>query len=227
MMDFQAGDANLRDPLEALAGSLLSKKWSMLRGIRNASSNWVGKTIMSIVMGVLILSFAVWGIADIFRGLRPVDRSPRSATPKSRTEQFRQTYNDRLQQIGRQFGRPLTQDQARGLRHRPPGAAAGDRGSRARRGRAPARARPVRRRDHADDPDRSEFQGHQRRIRSEPLPAGDPPVRLHRAALHRRAAQGRAAAADRRHRHRRPRAVERRCCRRSASSRTSSARSTI
>ncbi|MEA2914459.1 MAG: peptidyl-prolyl cis-trans isomerase, partial [Bradyrhizobium sp.] len=32
----------------------------MLRGIRKASSNWLGKTIMSVVMGVLILSFAVW-----------------------------------------------------------------------------------------------------------------------------------------------------------------------
>ncbi len=40
----------------------------MLRGMRKVSSNWVGKTIMSVVMGVLIISFGVWGIADIFRG---------------------------------------------------------------------------------------------------------------------------------------------------------------
>ncbi|ABD07498.1 PpiC-type peptidyl-prolyl cis-trans isomerase [Rhodopseudomonas palustris HaA2] len=84
----------------------------MLRGIRNASSNWVGKTIMMIVMGVLILSFAVWGIADIFRGFGRSTLATIGGTEIT-TEQFRQTYNDRLQQIGRQFGRPLTPDQAR------------------------------------------------------------------------------------------------------------------
>src|SRR5205814_814807 len=40
----------------------------MLRGMRKASSNWLGKTIMAVVMGVLIISFGIWGIADIFRG---------------------------------------------------------------------------------------------------------------------------------------------------------------
>ena len=40
----------------------------MLRGMRKASSNWLGKIIMATVMGVLIISFGVWGIADIFRG---------------------------------------------------------------------------------------------------------------------------------------------------------------
>src|SRR6478736_10240625 len=48
----------------------------MLRGIRKASSNWLGHTEIS-------------------------------------TEQFRQLYTDRLQQIGRQVGRPMTMDQAR------------------------------------------------------------------------------------------------------------------
>ncbi len=36
--------------------------------MRKASSNWLGKTIMAVVMGVLIISFGVWGIADIFKG---------------------------------------------------------------------------------------------------------------------------------------------------------------
>jgi len=36
--------------------------------MRKASSNWLGKIIMATVMGVLIISFGVWGIADIFRG---------------------------------------------------------------------------------------------------------------------------------------------------------------
>ncbi|MBU6463423.1 MAG: SurA N-terminal domain-containing protein [Bradyrhizobium sp.] len=84
----------------------------MLRGIRKASSNWLGKTIMAVVMGVLIVSFGIWGIADIFRGFGQSTLATVGHTEIS-TEQFRQLYTDRLQQIGRQFGRPMTMDQAR------------------------------------------------------------------------------------------------------------------
>jgi peptidyl-prolyl cis-trans isomerase D len=84
----------------------------MLRGIRKASSNWLGKAIMSVVMGVLIISFGVWGIADIFRGFGQSTLAKIGHTEIS-TEQFRQLYTEKLQQIGRQFGRPLTADQAR------------------------------------------------------------------------------------------------------------------
>ncbi|MBR0775769.1 SurA N-terminal domain-containing protein [Bradyrhizobium diazoefficiens] len=84
----------------------------MLRGMRKASSNWLGKTIMAIVMGVLIISFGVWGIADIFRGFGQSTVAKIGRTEISLNE-FRQIYTDRLQQIGRQFGRPLTPDQAR------------------------------------------------------------------------------------------------------------------
>ncbi|MDO9564754.1 MAG: SurA N-terminal domain-containing protein, partial [Bradyrhizobium sp.] len=84
----------------------------MLRGIRKASSNWLGKAIMMVVMGVLILSFAVWGIADIFKGFGQSTLATIGKTEIS-TEQFRQIYTEKLQQLGRQFGRPLTMDQAR------------------------------------------------------------------------------------------------------------------
>ncbi len=80
--------------------------------MRKASSNWVGKTVMTVMFGVLIVSFGMWGIADVFKG------SSRSAVAtvgntEISAEQFRNIYTDRLQQIGRQFGRPLTMDQAR------------------------------------------------------------------------------------------------------------------
>src|SRR6266704_7172400 len=84
----------------------------MLRGMRKASSNWLGKTIMAVVMGVLIVSFGIWGIADIFRGFGQSTLAKIGHTEIS-TEQFRQLYTEKLQQIGRQFGRPLTMDQAR------------------------------------------------------------------------------------------------------------------
>ncbi|MBX9647362.1 MAG: SurA N-terminal domain-containing protein, partial [Xanthobacteraceae bacterium] len=84
----------------------------MLRGIRKASSNWLGKAIMSVVMGVLIISFGVWGIADIFKGFGQSSLAKVGGTEIS-IEQFRQIYTDKLQQLGRSFGRPLTMDQAR------------------------------------------------------------------------------------------------------------------
>ncbi|MGX9393509.1 SurA N-terminal domain-containing protein [Nitrobacteraceae bacterium UC4446_H13] len=84
----------------------------MLRGIRNATSNWFGKAIMSVVMGVLIISFGVWGIGDIFRGFGQSTLAKIGKTEIS-IEQFRQLYTDRLQQISRQIGRPIAPDQAR------------------------------------------------------------------------------------------------------------------
>jgi peptidyl-prolyl cis-trans isomerase D len=80
--------------------------------MRKASSNWLGRIVMAVVLGAIAVSFAIWGINDIFRGFG------RSSLAKiGRTEigieQFRQIYNDRLQQMSRQFGRPLTQEQAR------------------------------------------------------------------------------------------------------------------
>src|SRR3954451_7815637 len=84
----------------------------MLRGIRKASSNWLGKGVMSVVMGVLILSFAVWGIADIFKGFGQSTLAKIGKTEIS-TEQFRQIYTDKLKQLSRQFGRPLRMEKAR------------------------------------------------------------------------------------------------------------------
>jgi peptidyl-prolyl cis-trans isomerase D len=67
---------------------------------------------MTIVMGLLIVAFGIWGIADIFRGFGQSTLATVGSTEIS-IEQFRQTYNDRMQQIGRQFGRAFTPEQAR------------------------------------------------------------------------------------------------------------------
>lgn len=86
----------------------------MLRGLRKASSNWLGKSILAAVVGFLIISFAIWGIGDIFRGFG------RSTVAKIgrielTVDQFRMLYNDRLQQFARQLGRPISGDQARAM----------------------------------------------------------------------------------------------------------------
>ena len=84
----------------------------MLRGLNKASSTWLGKAVMAVVMGFLVISFVVWGIGDIFRGFGVNAVATIGGTEIS-IEQFRQFYNERLQQLGRQVGRPITPDEAR------------------------------------------------------------------------------------------------------------------
>jgi peptidyl-prolyl cis-trans isomerase D len=84
----------------------------MLRGIHKASSTWLGKALMAAVMGFLVVSFAIWGIGDMFRGFTRNDVATIGGTEIS-IEQFRQYYSERLQQLGRQIGRPITPDDAR------------------------------------------------------------------------------------------------------------------
>jgi peptidyl-prolyl cis-trans isomerase D len=84
----------------------------MLRGLRKSSTGWVGKTIMIAVVGFLALSFAVWGIGDIFRGFGRSTFAKIGGTEVT-IEQFRQIYNDRLQLLSRQLRQPLTMEQAR------------------------------------------------------------------------------------------------------------------
>ncbi len=83
----------------------------MLRGIRKASANWLGRIVMGVVMTLLAGSFAVWGINDIFRGFG------RSTVAKIGgveipIEQFRQTYNDAVQMLSRQSGHVVTPEEA-------------------------------------------------------------------------------------------------------------------
>src|SRR5258705_8837475 len=86
----------------------------MLRGIRTASTNWLGRIVMGVVLGLSAVSFAIWGIGDIFRGFGRSGLARIGGTEIS-VEQFRQLYNERLQQLGRQLGRPITLDQARAM----------------------------------------------------------------------------------------------------------------
>jgi peptidyl-prolyl cis-trans isomerase D len=60
------------------------------------------------------LSFAVWGINDIFRGFGRSTVAKIGGT-EIPIEQFRRAYNERLQQIARQLGHPLAPEQAKAL----------------------------------------------------------------------------------------------------------------
>jgi peptidyl-prolyl cis-trans isomerase D len=84
----------------------------MLRGIRTASANWLGRIVMGVVLGLIAVSFAIWGIGDIFKGFGRSGLARIGGTEIT-IENFRSLYSERLQQLGRQLGRPITLDQAR------------------------------------------------------------------------------------------------------------------
>jgi peptidyl-prolyl cis-trans isomerase D len=86
----------------------------MLRGLQNATRNWLGRLVTGLVLGMIAISFAIWGIGDIFKGFGSSRLAKIGGTEIS-IEQFRQQYNDRLQQLIRQLGRPIPADQARAL----------------------------------------------------------------------------------------------------------------
>jgi peptidyl-prolyl cis-trans isomerase D len=86
----------------------------MLRGIHKASANWIGRAIMGVVLGLIAVSFGIWGIGDIFRGFGTNTVAKVGGT-EIRVDTFRQLYQDRLQQLGRNIGRPILPDQARAL----------------------------------------------------------------------------------------------------------------
>jgi len=80
----------------------------LMEKLRQGAGGWVAK----IFLGLLILSFGVWGIADVFRGIGAADVAVIGST-KIGTEEFRRLYTERLQQLSRQFGRGISPDQSR------------------------------------------------------------------------------------------------------------------
>lgn len=82
----------------------------MLDVFRRSTQGWIFKSLM----GLLILSFLVWGIADVFRNF--TDTAPAQiGDMKLSRETFRQAYTERMRDMGRQLGRALTPDQARAM----------------------------------------------------------------------------------------------------------------
>lgn len=84
----------------------------MLEGMRRATQNWIGRTILTIVFGVLIVSFAIWGIGDIFRGIG-VSNVAEVGNTNISTQDFRTAYQTQLSNLQRQARRAITNEQAR------------------------------------------------------------------------------------------------------------------
>ena len=69
---------------------------------------------MGVILGLIAISFGIWGIGDIFRGFGQ-STVAKVGNTEIRVDNFRQIYQDRLQQIGRQLNRPILPDQARAI----------------------------------------------------------------------------------------------------------------
>jgi peptidyl-prolyl cis-trans isomerase D len=86
----------------------------MLDGMRKAAQGPIGKLVMTIVMGLIIVSFVIWGVGDMLRGFT----SNKVATIGSTTitaQQFSNELQSELYRLQRQIRQPLTPQQARAL----------------------------------------------------------------------------------------------------------------
>ncbi len=82
----------------------------MLQTLRKGASGLVAK----LLMGLLIISFGIWGIADVFRNFSSHTLATIGSSEVTVPE-FRQLYQQRLQQISQQIKRGLTPEQARAI----------------------------------------------------------------------------------------------------------------
>ncbi|MGA7268540.1 MAG: SurA N-terminal domain-containing protein, partial [Aestuariivirga sp.] len=82
----------------------------MLDTLRNSAKSWVAK----ILIGLLAVSFAVWGIADVFRGF-DAGFLAKVGKVEITSQEFSQAYDQYLQNFSRQTGQAMTQEEARGL----------------------------------------------------------------------------------------------------------------
>ncbi|MEZ2406335.1 SurA N-terminal domain-containing protein [Bosea sp. RCC_152_1] len=86
----------------------------MMQGIRKASQGLLGKLVISVLFGVLILAFAIWGVGDIFRGYGRNEVARVGKTEIS-IEQMRTAYQNDLQNLIRQQRRQISPETARAL----------------------------------------------------------------------------------------------------------------
>ena len=84
----------------------------MLESIRNAAQGVVGKAIMTVVMGLIIVSFVIWGVGDMLRGFSPSTVASVGGA-KISAQDYRFAYDRAIQQYQRRLKRPFTNEEAR------------------------------------------------------------------------------------------------------------------
>ncbi len=83
----------------------------MLESLRASAQGWIGRTIMGVLMGLIILSFAIWGIGDIFRGFGANNLAQVGGTEIG-ADTFRNAYQGELQRQQRLERRSITNEEA-------------------------------------------------------------------------------------------------------------------
>lgn len=73
---------------------------------------YANSPVAQVLMGILVLSFGAWGIADVFNGFRSTDIARVGSVEITRAD-FQREYTSTIRAIGRQVGQDLTDDQAR------------------------------------------------------------------------------------------------------------------
>ncbi|MDQ0315564.1 peptidylprolyl isomerase [Amorphus orientalis] len=79
----------------------------MLTQLRRGASTWLAKLLIAL----LVLSFAIWGIADIFRGFG-ANQLARVGNTEITATDFQRDYNRAVQRLSQQAGRPIPADEA-------------------------------------------------------------------------------------------------------------------
>jgi peptidyl-prolyl cis-trans isomerase D len=83
----------------------------MLRSMRASAQGWFGRAVMAVLLGVIIISFAIWGIGDIFRGFGAHDLAQVGRVEIS-ADYFRNAFQTELQRQQRLERRNITSEEA-------------------------------------------------------------------------------------------------------------------
>ena len=84
----------------------------MLSGMRKASKNWLGRTIMSLIMGLLIISFGLFGISS-WLGSSTQSALAKVGNSEISFETFRSAFESELKNLTRIYSRQITTEQAK------------------------------------------------------------------------------------------------------------------
>jgi peptidyl-prolyl cis-trans isomerase D len=84
----------------------------MLDAIRAASQNWLGRIVVAIIMGFLILSFGLWGVGYVFSSFG-ANQLARVGNTDIGIDAYREAYQRALQNLQQQRQQAITNEQAR------------------------------------------------------------------------------------------------------------------
>src|SRR5580704_17089431 len=86
----------------------------MLESMRNAAQGIVGKAIMTVVMGLIMVSFVICGVGDMLRGFTSSTVAS-VGSQKISAQDYHFAYERLLQQYQRRLRQPFTNEQARAI----------------------------------------------------------------------------------------------------------------